>query len=113
MGTVLDAIRKGTKEVIEGLKWPKRKNMIKRAFEAFADKVEIKQDEVDQKIIDLQKSLTEVTEDSEAKEIIKKIVEARLELEAVQKTASVAEEVHNYLFSPEANLEGKEDVQST
>lgn len=95
--TVLDRIRKATAEVMDDLKWPGRKRMIKRATASVVDAAEEKRIDADQKLIDLRKRLTACTVEDEARRIFKEIVAVKSELDDVESVAEIARAEKAYL----------------
>jgi hypothetical protein len=96
---VIEKLRKATGEIVDAMKWPSRERIIKRAFEAVIDATEVEKDRMESKVIDLEKSLTTVKSDDEARGIIKKIGEAVLDYEAAKDVARVVAECQDHLNS--------------
>jgi len=95
---MIDKIRKATDEVIDELKWPLRVKQIERAAESFQDTIESDRLTSEQKLVDLQKKLTEVKTEDEARKIWKSIAEARIALEETDRLAQIVKKERDLLF---------------
>lgn len=108
---VIEKLRKATEEVMETIHWPAKLRMIKRAAEAAQDKKEAKIDEVEQQLTNLRKSLTKIKTDQEAEQILNKMAEIALDLDAAKANAEAHQKQYDYLMSEaETEVDGKEAV---
>lgn len=97
---MLEWIKKGTAEMVEGLKWPFRVKMIDRALESLIDGAEVARDRVECQLVEKRKALTTVTNEDEAKAVLKAILTLKAELAAAVEAAGYAAEEKTYLNSP-------------
>jgi hypothetical protein len=88
---LIDKIRKCKDEAITAMKWPFRYKMIQRAFDSVSDAMGVAKDKMETKLLDLRVQLTKVESDDEAKTIVKKIIEVRLDYQALTESAKLAE----------------------
>lgn len=109
---VLTQLKKLGKVAVDAAKWPFVERTIFRAADSVVDAAEQTRLEVEAKIIDLRQELVniETGEGAEAKarEIIKKIAEQKLKLEAAEKVAEIAKGEREYLNSKAADLADEE-----
>lgn len=107
----IDYFHQMTVDVARAIKWPFQKKRIARAYESVIDGAAMKEEEVNEKIIDLKRELTTAGSDEEARKIIKKIVDARMELELAQKVAEFARKEKVFDFDTEAKPEMTEQPE--
>lgn len=103
--TVLEAIRKRKDVIVETLKWPYVKKMIKRGFEAVSDDLQIKRDETETRLIELRAKLITVSNDVQVKNIVNQIIDVKTDLEAYEMAARIAEDEAKYLESKAEEFE--------
>ncbi len=92
----IDWLRKATEDVMEAINWPARKRLINRGFESIIDAADIQKDKMEGRLNELRKSLTKATDDNQARDIIKKIIDAKADYEASVENARLATEERDY-----------------
>lgn len=99
---LIDQLHKMADETVEAIQWPYRKKAIRRAFESTIDNAESERLRVESDIAAKQRELTKITDENQAKPIIKSIIEARIELEEAQHISDLATKELAALFDAEA-----------